>query len=419
MLVENNGGGTINFLGTNTFNTGAADAVTLTNNDNGGNTTITIGGLNITTTSGDGFTATGGGTLSVTGLTNQINTDDGIGLNLNGMTIGAVDFQRVTVDGGTGPTNAIILDTLTGGQVAIGTAAGAQNSGGMLTSTGDAIVVTDVANVDLRHIQIVDAGDEGLAITHSSSAAAMDVTIDDLNLDLAAGNGIEVLGDNDANDFRLRLTNSDLEENVTMSVTGAGAFLLLVEDTAINVTGATDAFALEFSDEAVNGDVTIRNNDGVNIFTADTGRALFIDSAGTTASKNIDLLLEDSTFRTNNGLVAAAEVLSGGDATFFTTIQGNTFDAAGGNDLDVRADGATARMRLNLGGDPVTSPTDMNNAVGTGTFVVRELNGADFDIFELDDTVVTDIRNNAAVNADPAAGVFQDLPAPPPLPTLP
>ncbi len=129
MLVQNNSGGTINFLGTNTFNmSGTNTAVTLTNNDVGGtNASITLSGLNITATdTARGVVATAGGTLSVTGLTNQIDTENGEGLIITDMTIGSVDFQKVTVDGGTGPATAILLENLTGGQVEIGTTTGAE-----------------------------------------------------------------------------------------------------------------------------------------------------------------------------------------------------------------------------------------------------------------------------------------------------
>ena len=130
MLVQNNGNNAnISFLGTNTFNMAAGTtAVSAINNDSGGtNANITFAGLNITGTgTAVGFVAAGGGTLSVTGTNNRIDTENGTGLSITDMTIGsAVDFVEVTVDGATGPANAITLQNLTGGQVALGANSGA------------------------------------------------------------------------------------------------------------------------------------------------------------------------------------------------------------------------------------------------------------------------------------------------------
>jgi hypothetical protein len=55
---------------------------------------------------------------------------------------------------------------------------------------------------------------------------------------------------------------------------------------------------------------------------------------------------------------------------------------------------------------------------GGGTFLVNEVLG-DFDIFEVNDTIVLDNRNSGAVNALPNDAAFDNLAAPPPTPTLP
>ncbi len=67
MLVQNNSGGTFTFSGgTKTVNTGTSAAVTLAGNT-GAAINFSNGGLDIDTTSGAGFSATGGGTVTVTG----------------------------------------------------------------------------------------------------------------------------------------------------------------------------------------------------------------------------------------------------------------------------------------------------------------------------------------------------------------
>ena len=173
--------------------------------------------------------------------------------------------------------------------------------------------------------------------------------------------------DNDTAEFRLRLRDGDLEENVAMDVTGGGTFFLLVEDTDIDIAaGATDAFSLVFSDVAQNGEITFRDN---NDFSAAAGRALFIDSDGS-AAKVVDLLIEDSDFFSATNAIAAADIRSRANTTMNATIEGNMFDAPGAaNDFDMQTDTATGRIRLKLGDEDAA---DMNIAGGGGgTFLVQ------------------------------------------------
>jgi hypothetical protein len=301
------------------------------------------------------------------------------------------------------------------GQVSIGNAGGALDSGGTLTTTGDAIVLRNVQNVDLRNIRVASAGGDGLLIEHTAATAnAMDVTLDFLNIDATTGDGIDVSADNDSAEFRLRLRDGDLEENVVMDVTGGGTYLMLVEDTDIDIAaGATDAFSLVFSDVAQNGEITFRDN---NDFSAAAGRALFIDSDGS-AAKVVNLRIEDSDFFSATNAIAAADIRSRTNTTMNATIEGNMFDAPGGaNDFDMQTDTASGRIRLKLGDDDAA---DMNVAGGGGgTFLVNEVMG-DFDIFEVNDTIVLDNRNSGAVNTLPNNAAFDNLAAPPPTPTLP
>jgi hypothetical protein len=412
VLVENNTGGSTNLLGDYTLNTADNDAVTITNNTGA---SIDITGLDVDTTSGNGFVATGGGTLTVTGTTNTINTTTGVGLRIEDMTIGAAgaNYQSVTVNGA---TTGIVLENVSGGQVAVGNTAGALNSGGTLNTTNDAISLTDVENVDLRHIQIVDAGGNGITVMHTNAQARdMDVTINDLNLDDASGNGVDVMADNDTNTFSLQFTNNnDLERNVVVDVTGGGQFNMLVENTNIGIANGTAniAFDLQFHDGATDGDVTMRNN----TFTADTGRALFVDSFGNTA-KDIKFLLENSSMLTV-GADPAADIQSRGNTLFQATIQGNSFDAvAAANDMQVLSNGtATARMRLSLGGD---DPADFNSALGAGSMLVSENGTSVFSIFERDATITADTRNADPVDTFPNDAAFQNLATPPALPEFP
>ncbi len=359
----------------------------------------------------DGLTVDDGVTLTAGG-TNTITSATGTGLTITDTTIApaGANFQSITVTAGTG--DGVAMENVTGGQVAITGTGTTLNSGGAITTAGTAVRLTNVENVDLRNLRIINSA-TGVGIDQTNAATTtMDVTIDNLNLDGATGDGINVLAASNAFNFAMRLLNSDLEADVVMSNTGAGPFGLLVEDTDIDVTGIDTAFLLTLSSGATTGDVTLRDG---NRFTTDTGQALFIDTFDAT-NKDVKILVEDSMF-VSNGVSAAADIRSRGNTLMNLTVQGNTFDSINApNDLDIRSSGAQARMRLNLGGD---DPSDFNSATGAGTMIVRELAGSDFRIFEVTETIVNDTRNFDPVDSDPNDAAFGNLPVPPPLPTVP
>ncbi len=432
LLVETNSGGVISFLGSNDFDTTTNDAVTVRNNTgstdvvfnnldinttsgdgvvitgNADTVSVNINGVDVTTTSGDAFTATGGGELTVSGTNNVISTGTGTGVTIDGMNIvSQALFESVTVNGA---TNGIVLRNVRGAQITIGETTGGQNSGGSLTTTGDAIVLENVANVDLNNLRIVAAGGDGVNVRHTNTATStMDVTINGLNLDATTGDGIDVIAASNGTTFNMRLLNSDLEENVTMSVTGSSAFNLLVDNNDITV-GDVDAFALSISGSS-NADVTIRNG---NDFTAGDGSALSVSTSGATG-KSLDILVDGNTFFNTSG-DAAADFNIAGNALLNATIQANTFDNSGaGEDFVMASNSAQARIRLNLGGD---TSDDFNFANGTsGEFQLFE-NFGDFDVFQRDDTF-NGLRNSGTVVPNPNAAAFDDLPVAPPLPIVP
>lgn len=166
--VQNSNGGTINFnQPTKTLNTGTNTAVALSTNT-GGTMNFGGGGLDIDATSGAGFSATGGGTVTVqTGTNaNTIDTTTGTALNVSNTTIGAggLTFRSISAGTGAGSAgNGIVLDTTgsSGGLTVSGT--GAAGSGGTIQhktgadgSTAGGIYLNSTANVTLRWMQLND-----------------------------------------------------------------------------------------------------------------------------------------------------------------------------------------------------------------------------------------------------------------------
>ncbi len=164
LRVQNSNSGTVNFNNpTKTLNTGANSAVTLNTNNAGGTMNFGGGGLDIDTTTATGFSATGGGTVNVTGTGNTITTTAGAAINVANTTIGAsgVTFQSIS---SSGAADGIVLNNTGNGFFTVtgdGTTT-RNNSGGTINSSGTAISLTDVANVQLDHMAITGAGDDGV-----------------------------------------------------------------------------------------------------------------------------------------------------------------------------------------------------------------------------------------------------------------
>ena len=315
--------------------TALRDGVVIDGNTGSGTFNANIQNLDVDVT-GDGLVVDNGVTLTAGG-TNTIDTVTGVGLTVSDSTIAAAgaNFQRVTVTNGT--TSGILLSNLTGGQIAVTGTGTTTNSGGSLTTTGNAIVLANVENVDLSNIRVVNSA-VGIEIDHTTaSTSTMDVTIDNLNLSAAATDGINVSADSDAFDFALRLTDSDINNaGVLVDVTGAATFEMLVDNTEISTDLAGRAFDLQVHGDATDVDVTIRNSSD---FVATDGEGLFIDSFDATA-KDVKINIQDSSFTDTNGTEIAADIRNRGTSLMQLTIQGNNFtSASAARDLSVASSG--------------------------------------------------------------------------------
>ncbi|MFO0788108.1 MAG: hypothetical protein U0805_01535 [Pirellulales bacterium] len=252
MLVAQNTGGTFTFSGDNNFNTGTNDAVTLDTNTGA---SISIGDLAITTSSGRGFVATGGGALTVSGFANTITRTaggvSGAALDIENMTIGAVDFESVNATGG---QNGIrLVDNLNGatpGSITIGDTGNTAGQGGTITGTADQGVFARNSNVTLNGVTVTNAGnaanENAVEITHTNATAM------------------------NANLNRLTVTNATAaRDGVVIDGTGgSGTFNANVQNLNVNVTG--DGFV------ATNG-VTLTAG-GTNTITSGTGVGLSLSN---------------------------------------------------------------------------------------------------------------------------------------------
>ena len=187
--IQNRTGGTVTLSGS-ISDTGTG---ILLNNNTGATINFT-GGLSLTTTTNLGFTATGGGTVSVIGANNTITTTTATALNVANTTIGASNLNFKSITSTTASANSgIVLNTTggSGGLVVTGVGATAGSGGSISNKTVAGISLTSTSNVSLSNMNIQNNGAQaikgtgvkGFSLTggsitgnNGSSVASVDLT---------------------------------------------------------------------------------------------------------------------------------------------------------------------------------------------------------------------------------------------------
>lgn len=308
--VLNNTGGLVSFSGSaNTLNTGANAAVSLSNNT-GATVLFAGGGLDIDTTSGTGFSATGGGTVTVQGTgSNTVSTTTGTAVNIANTTIAVagVTFQSVTQNGG---TNAIVLNnTGAGGFTVTGTGTTDGSGGTIQNVTGNAIQLANASNVDLRNMNLTN-----VATTQGAGSTVFGGNIANYNA------GVKL-----TNVTNLTLNNLDINGNNNagqVGISGQSVSGLTITDTTVEAFGnAAGEDNIQF--QGLTGTVTI-----TNLINRDTGSDLFaIDNTGdggTAAGGNLTMTVTGSTFQETLAGVGAGGLRVNTSSAGTTNVSVNT-----------------------------------------------------------------------------------------------
>jgi hypothetical protein len=137
ILVQNVAGGVVALDSTKSLFTAANPAVTV-NNAAGA---VRFGhSMDITTTTGAGFTASGAGTVSATGA-NTVATGTGIPVSLTSVNTGTAGVSFSSISTSTGAANGIVLNGISG--------SGFQGTGGTISgTTGPAVLLTNTNAAD-------------------------------------------------------------------------------------------------------------------------------------------------------------------------------------------------------------------------------------------------------------------------------
>ena len=164
IAVQNKNSGTVSFNSSSkTLNTGSNAAVNLVNNT-GATINFAGGGLDIDTTSGTGFSATGGGTLIVFGSGNSITSTTGTALNIVNTTIGAsgLNFESISANGA---SSGIVLNNTGGSAGLTVTGTGTAGTGGTIqNTTSNGVFLSQTINPSLSFMNINDSGDNGIFV---------------------------------------------------------------------------------------------------------------------------------------------------------------------------------------------------------------------------------------------------------------
>jgi hypothetical protein len=264
--ANGNNGGTQNIAVGITANTSTAAGISLTNNT--GASINYTGAIDIDTTTGQGFVATGGGTVTTNaGVTNTVNTTTGRGVNIANTTIGAsgVTFASITV--GAAPNGIFLNTTGTGDFTVTGTTSAtgvAGNAVECLTVGGDVDVGTLAINgttvTSAQTFTDVDPG-AGERFLPDANGDGDGIFLDGVTGSFTAGGGtIQDVGDNAVDIFN----SSDVTlSGVTISDGGDGN-MFSTTNTAVQATTSSnidliDVSISDFGNE-VAADTTIRES---------------------------------------------------------------------------------------------------------------------------------------------------------------
>ena len=361
---------------------------------------LNLNNVDVTTTSGAGVTVTNSGTLGSTG-TNDVSTITGTGVQVESTNIasGGTTFSSVNVNGA---TNAVVLTNLTGGRITVGSTDNASS----LTTTGDAIVATNVQIGTVSNVDIDSTG--GTAVVASNSSVSYELRLQDVDIASTSSAGIDA-DHTGTGAFLLQISDSsDIDSTVDVNGDGAGSMQLLMSDSTIDTTGTDKAFNLDIGTSVTTANLRIETT---NITAVDAAAFDMNVNSNAVSPKTVNFLLDGGTIA-NNSATTNAEIDSSGDTAFNATITGMMFDNAGaGNDFDIASNDADSMLALHF---------DNNTANGgAGNFAFHNPAGNALVNFEFQDRGTLEARNNGTFTYDSALNVitdFGDIAGPVPLP---
>jgi hypothetical protein len=312
--VHDNPGGVVSFTSAEakSLSTGSNAAVLLASNA-AASTVRFSGVLDITTTSGPGFSATGAGLVTATGA-NTVATGVGTPVTLSGVNTGTAGVSFSSISTGAGAANGIVLNGISG--------VGFQGTGGTIAgTTGPAVLLTSTSGADsvsLRNMSLSRSSGTG-AVISGTSFGKLHV----LNTSVQATGGLGALA---LNTGTMSGTYSAVSSNAS---TGSGVSLTGVNGTfnasagSINTAGAA---AFLVSGGSVGGTIsaTVAQASAQPLLSVTNGHSGAIAFAGNATATNGNGLQFDNA--DGSYTFTGTVTLQGGDAGIdITNGSGGTF----------------------------------------------------------------------------------------------
>ncbi|MBB4002549.1 hypothetical protein [Aurantimonas endophytica] len=352
IIVQNSNGGIVNFNGQTTLSTGNTTAVDLNSNTGGtvnfDSTGAESGSLNITTSDGIGFNATGGGTVTVRGTGNVISSVTGTALNVVNTTIGAagLTFQSISSNGA--GSGIVLTNTGTLGGLTV-TGTGTANSGGTIqNSTGNAITASGTRNLNLTSIRILNSVGEGINATNlGGTNSVTDSAISGFDSGgTATRNAISIVNSNtDMTSFTVSGTtitgSGTSNDGVFMEAQGTSNMALIVEGASTFTNMFGDGVQVNGSTGATgNVRVTVRNSNFTNAAALGNGGISLQSFGAVNYFADIDTNTFDTIMRPVSNL-GAVTATNGQTANANITVRNNTINnLPGTRGISFTADGS-------------------------------------------------------------------------------
>ncbi|HEX5727114.1 MAG TPA: hypothetical protein VFX98_16675, partial [Longimicrobiaceae bacterium] len=411
ILVQNNTSGTpsLTFSGTKSLSTGTNAAFTLDNNDAA---TINVGTatMNLTTTSGAGFRAVNGGTVNVTGTTNDASSTTGIAVEVSNTTIGGsgVRFRSVSANGGANGIVLISTGNVGGNFFEVTGTAGTNGSGGTIQNStggdgaqsGNGVYLSSTRNVRLNWMALSGTANNGIFGT-----SVTNLTVDHVRLTGNHGTnngGDPTLGEESPvhlvnSGGAIKITNSRLDggawNGFTLRNTSAVTVdsLVLDTDSVTTMQGSlvdgrnTGLQALFYAGTA---DVRIRNSQ-VSFW---WGSAIHVVAED--ASAVVSRIQNNTTHQTSGALAGASGiVVSGGNLQYL--ISGNSVRGSNGTAISADKQDFTTHMRGTIDGNFVGASGVANSGSGTGIGIFASHIGPNVTTVKISNNTIRQINGSA------------------------
>lgn len=387
IVANNTGGATVLSGPSKHLETGAVDGVEF-GSSSGHSLSITGGGLDVTTTSGRALDAYTSGTIVVTGTGNKLASTTGTALSIALTGIGADDvtFERISSNGA--PSGIVLGATGTAGGLHVtgggSTIQGGDASGGTIAAaTGNAIDLTNTADVSLRNMRIENSAGNGVVgtgvagfsfvsgtVTGAGDAAGEDgIAFDGANLSNLSGAvdiSNNVLTSNEASGISIAnrggtISSATIDGN---RISDAGDLLTPGSAIVVAATGSSIG-AATITKATISGNVItdFRAGDGIRVFGGNTDGAARSTLGVPNNPANVIAITGNRMDGGSGGLeqqpdrFAWLQVVGAADANF--TVSGNGTDAEPIRHLDCQAialaDSGAANVTANISGNVIAA----------------------------------------------------------------